>query len=308
MNEETSPVGKEKIVLAAALSALMSVSASGEQLTGTLEKIRDSGSITLGHRESSIPFSYYDDRQLVIGYSQEFALKMVDAIKRELKLPGLQVKLLAVTSQNRLILVQKGVVDLECGATADEAERQQVAFSNTIFIIGSRLMTRKDSGIKGFADLPGRNVVATAGGTSERLLRKMNEDRKMGMNIISARDRGQSFLTLESGRAVAFMMDYVLPVGARVRARNGDDWAILGNPRSFEAHACMMRKDDPDFKRMVDSVIAGMEASGDAVSIYKKWFQSPIPPRGFNLTFELGHEEIEPYGDGNGKGNDGALR
>jgi glutamate/aspartate transport system substrate-binding protein len=293
---------KAKIVLAAAVCALISVPAFAQELTGTLKKIKDSGGITLGHRESSIPFSYYDDKQQVIGYSQEFALKVVDAIKQELKLPSLQVKLLPVTSQNRITLVQNGTVDFECGSTTNNTERQQqVAFSNTIFVIGTRLMTKKDSGIKDFPDLAGKNVVTTAGTTSERLLRKMNEDKKMGMNIISAKDHGESFLTVETGRAVAFMMDDALLAGERAKARKADDWAIVGSAQSLEAYGCMMRKDDPQFKKLVDGVIAKVETSGEATNIYKKWFQSPIPPKGLNLNFELSKEMIELYKNPNDK-------
>ncbi len=200
------------IVLAGAVQA--------EEPTGTLKKIKDSNSITLGHRESSIPFSYYDDKQQVIGYSQEIALAVVDAIKHELNLPDLKVKLNPVTSQNRIPLVQNGTIDLECGSTTNNTERQkQVAFSNSIFVVGTRLLTKKDSGIKDFADLAGKNVVTTAGTTSERLIRKLNEDKKMDMKIISAKDHGESFLTLETGRAAAFMMDDALLYGEIAKAK-----------------------------------------------------------------------------------------
>ena len=201
------------------------------QESPTLRKIKDSGTIALGHRESSIPFSYYDDKQQVVGYSQELMLKVVDAVKAELKMPSLAVKLTPVTSQNRIPLVQNGTVDIECGSTTNNAERgRQVAFSNTIFIIGTRLMTKKESGIKDFPDLAGKNVVTTAGTTSERLIRKMNEDKKLAMNIISAKDHGESFLTLETGRAVAFMMDDALIYGEMAKAKRASDWAVVGTP------------------------------------------------------------------------------
>ena len=166
-----------RIALAAAFAAtLCSTSVFAED---TLKKIKETGTITLGHRESSIPFSYYDDKQQVIGYSQELMLKAVDAIKAELKLAKLDIKLMPVTSSNRITLIQNGAIDLECGSTTNNTERQkQASFSNSIFIIGTRLMTRKDSGIKDFPELAGKNVVTTAGTTSERLLRKMNEDKK----------------------------------------------------------------------------------------------------------------------------------
>ena len=256
------------------------------QESPTLKKIKDSGTIALGHRESSIPFSYYDDKQQVVGYSQELMLKVVDAVKAELKMPTLQVKLTPVTSQNRIPLVQNGTVDIECGSTTHNAERaRQVAFSNTLFVIGTRLMTKKDSGIKDFPDLAGKNVVTTAGTTSERLIRKMNEDKKLAMNIISAKDHGEAFLTLETGRAVAFMMDDALLYGELAKARRPAEWTIVGTPQSFEAYGCMMRKDDPAFKKVADAALAKAMTSGEAEAIYKKWFTQPIPPKGLNLNF-----------------------
>ncbi|WP_338925808.1 glutamate/aspartate ABC transporter substrate-binding protein [Mycetohabitans endofungorum] len=270
----------------AALAAL--IGAAQAQETGTLKKIKDSGVIVLGHRESSIPFSYYDEKQNVVGYSQEFALKIVEAVKHELKTPDLRVKLIPITSQNRIPLVQNGTIDIECGSTTNNLERQkQAVFSNTIFVVGTRLMTKKDSGIKDFADLKGKTVVTTAGTTSERLLRKMNQDHNMGMNIISAKDHGESFLTLSTGRAAAFMMDDALLAGERAKSSNPGDFVIVGSPQSHEAYGCMMRKDDPAFKKVVDAAIAKIETSGEAARIYKKWFESPIPPKGLDLSFPL---------------------
>ncbi|HEX7044272.1 MAG TPA: glutamate/aspartate ABC transporter substrate-binding protein [Burkholderiales bacterium] len=261
------------------------------QDSGTLEKIKESGVISLGHRESSVPFSYYDDKQQVVGYSHEIALAIVDAIKRELDAPNLQVKLTPITSQNRIPLVQNGTIDFECGSTTNNTERQQqVAFSNTIFIIGTRLLTHRNSGIKDFPDLAGKNVVTTAGTTSERLLRAMNEEKKMNMNIISAKDHGEAFLTLQSGRAVAFMMDDALLYGERAKARRPGDWVVVGTPQSREAYGCMMRKGDAAFKKLVDDTIAKLQTSGEAAKLYEKWFMRPIPPKGLNLNFPLSED------------------
>ena len=271
---------------------------------GTLKKIKDSGVVSLGHRESSIPFSYYDDKQQVVGYSHEIALKIVDAIKAELKAP-LQIKLTPITSQNRIPLVQNGTIDFECGSTTNNTERQQqVAFSNTIFIIGTRMLTKTDSGIKDFPDLAGKNVVTTAGTTSERLIRKMNEEKKVGMNVISAKDHGESFLTLESGRAVAFMMDDALLAGEMAKARRAGDWHIVGAPQSREAYGCMMRKDDPQFKKVVDAAIAKAMTSGEAENLFKKWFQSPIPPRGLKLDLPLSDDMKQLFKSPNDKALD----
>jgi glutamate/aspartate transport system substrate-binding protein len=280
-----------KRTLFAAVLAAAAAGSAFAQDAGTLKKIKETGVIALGHRESSIPFSYYDDKQQVVGYSRDFQMKVVDAVKKKLNMPNLQVRNIPVTSQNRIPLVQNGTVDIECGSTTNNAERQQqVAFSNTIFVIGTRLMTKKDSGVKDWADLKGKTVVTTAGTTSERLLRKMNEDKKMGMTIISAKDHGESFQTLETGRAVAFMMDDALLAGERAKSRTPNDYVIVGAPQSKEAYGCMMRKDDPEFKKVVDDAIAQVETSGEGDKIYKKWFESPIPPKGLNLGFPEGDD------------------
>ena len=277
-----------KVRKAALLVATLGLLAGGAhaQEAGTLKKIKDTGVISLGYRESSIPFSYYDEQQNVIGYSHEFMMKIVDAVKQKLNTPDLKTRLTPVTPQNRIPLVQNGTVDLECGSTTNNVEReQQVTFSNTIFVIGTRLMTRKDSGIKDWLDLKGKTVVTTAGTTSERLLRRMNQDKGMGMNIISAKDHEEAFQALASGRASAFMMDDALLAGERAKSGHPAEFVILGAPQSEEAYGCMMRKNDPEFKKVVDGAIAKIETSGEADQIYQKWFESPIPPKGLNLNF-----------------------
>jgi len=273
-----------------------------QELTGTLKKIKDTGSITLAVRASSIPFSYYNDKQETVGYSYDIALDIVDAVKKQLKLPNLEVKRLEVTPANRIQLIQNGTVDLECGSTTNNIEREkQVDFSDTIFIIGTRLLANKSSGVKDFPDLAGKNVVTTAGTTSEQILRKMNEEKNMHMNLISAKDHGESFLTLQSGRAVAFMMDDALLAGERAKARNRDEWVIVGTPQSKEAYGCMLRKDDAPFKKVVDDTIAQLETSGQAAKLYHKWFQSPIPPKDLNLNFTMNEDMVELFKHPNDK-------
>jgi glutamate/aspartate transport system substrate-binding protein len=295
----------KKLVVGMIACSFVAGPAAAQELTGTLKKIMESGSITLGHRESSIPFSYYDDKQQVIGYSHELMLKAVDALKQELKQPNLKVKLMPITSANRITLVQNGTVDLECGSTTNNTERQkQVAFSTSIFVVGTKLMAKKDAGIKDFPDLAGKNVVTTAGTTSERLLRKMNEDKKMNMNIISAKDHGESFLTLETGRAAAFMMDDALLYGEIAKAKKPGDWVVTGKAQSKEAYGCMMRKDDPAFKKIVDGALTKAMVSGDAAKIYAKWFEAPIPPKGLNLSMPLSDEIKELYKNPNDKAFD----
>ena len=283
-----------RFAFAAALATVLSTSVvmpAQAQESLTLKKLKDTGNITLGHRESSIPFSYYNDQQQVIGYSQELMLKAVDGVKEQLKLAKLDTKLMPVTSANRITLVQNGTIDIECGSTTNNLERQkQVGFSTTIFVIGTKLMTKKDSGIKDFPDLAGKNVVTTAGTTSERLLRKMNEEKQMKMNIISAKDHGEAFLTLETSRAVAFMMDDALLYGEMAKAKKPGDWIVTGTAQSKEAYGCMVRKDDPEFKKVVDAALTRAMTSGEAEKIYAKWFTNPIPPKSLNLSMPMSDE------------------
>ncbi|MGB7503563.1 MAG: glutamate/aspartate ABC transporter substrate-binding protein [Azonexus sp.] len=280
-----------KLVLVALIATAFTTAPALAQESATLKKAKDTGTLTLGHRESSIPFSYYNDQQQVIGYSQELMMKAVDGVKENLKLAKLDTKMMPVTSANRITLVQNGTVDIECGSTTNNLERQkQVGFSTTIFVIGTKLLTKKDSGIKDFPDLAGKNVVTTAGTTSERLLRKMNEDKQMKMNIISAKDHGESFLTLETGRAVAFMMDDALLYGEIAKAKKPGDWIVTGTAQSKEAYGCMLRKDDPEFKKVVDAALTKAMTSGDAEKIYAKWFMNPIPPKGLNLNMPMSDE------------------
>ena len=258
-------------------------------VNGTLQKIKDSGTIVVGYRDSSIPFSYIaDDPNQPMGYAHDLEMKVVDAVKEKLNMPDLKVRYNLITSQTRIPLVQNGTVDFECGSTTNNEERQkQVAFSNGFFEIGTRLLTKTNSGIKDFADLKGKTLVTTAGTTSERFIRQYNDEKKLGANIISAKDHGEAFLMLESGRAEAFMMDDVLLAGEKAKAKNPDEWVIVGTPQSFEIYGCMMRKDDPEFKAVVDEALANVYKSGEINSIYDKWFLNPIPPKNVNLNFEM---------------------
>jgi glutamate/aspartate transport system substrate-binding protein len=277
---------------AAIAAALISTPVFAAELTGTLKKIKESGTITLGHRDASIPFSYIADASGVpVGYSHDIQLKVVEAIKKDLAMPDLKIKYNLVTSQTRIPLVQNGTVDLECGSTTNNVERgQQVDFSVGIFEIGTRLLTKKDSTYKDFADLKGKNVVTTAGTTSERIIKSMNAEKQMGMNVISAKDHGESFNMLESGRAVAFMMDDALLAGEMAKAKKPDDWAVTGTPQSYEIYGCMVRKEDAPFKKAVDDAIKATFASGEINTIYAKWFTQPIPPKGLNLNFPMSDE------------------
>ncbi|MDA5544166.1 amino acid ABC transporter substrate-binding protein [Yersinia rochesterensis] len=286
-----------KLALALLLAGMASGVAQAEEAVkadasaDTLKKIKDNGVIVVGHRESSVPFSYYDNQQKVVGYSQDYSNLIVDAIKKKLNAPDLQVKLIPITSQNRIPLLQNGTFDFECGSTTNNLERQQqAAFSNTIFVVGTRLLTKKGSEIKDFKELAGKPVVVTSGTTSEVLLNKLNEKDNMNMRIISAKDHGDSFRTLESGRAVAFMMDDALLAGERAKAKKPDQWDIVGTPQSQEAYGCMLRKNDPAFKALLDETIATAQTSGVAEKSFDRWFKNPIPPKNLNLHFSLSDE------------------
>ncbi|WLO83754.1 amino acid ABC transporter substrate-binding protein [Pantoea agglomerans] len=277
-----------KVALSLLLISAAAGAAQAEDLSGTLKKINDNGVIVVGHRESSVPFSYYDNQQKVVGYSQAYSNAIVEAIKAKLNKPDLQVKMIPITSQNRIPLLQNGTYDYECGSTTNNLERQkQAAFSDTIFVIGTRLLVKKDGPIKDFADLKGKTVVVTSGTTSEVLLHKLNDEQKLDLRIISAKDHGDSFRTLETGRAVAFMMDDALLAGERAKAKKPDNWEILGTPQSKEAYGCMLRKDDPQFKALVDETIAKAQTSGQAEKWFDTWFKKPIPPKNLNMNFEL---------------------
>ena len=282
-----------KTCMAGFALVLLAIGSTGQAMeaSSTLKKIKDTGVITLGVRDSSIPFNYNLGGVRQVGYSYDINMKIVEAIKDQLKLPNLQVKEIPITSQNRITLLQNGTIDIECGSTTNNLERQkQASFTTSIFIIGTRIMVKKDAGIKDWADLKGKNVVTTAGTTSERLLRKMNDDQKLGINIISTKDHGQSFLTLESGRAVAFMMDDALLYGERAKAKNPNDWIVVGKPQSRESYGCMIRKDDAPFKKLSDHVITGLMKDGSINTMYAKWFQQPVPPKGLNLDFPLSED------------------
>ncbi|HDS0916457.1 TPA: transporter substrate-binding domain-containing protein [Pseudomonas putida] len=285
---------KTRVVTATLALSLTLITQSGmaTELTGTLKKIQESGTITLAFRDAAIPFSYLADASGVpVGYSQDIQLKIVDALKHQLDLPDLRIKYNLVTSQTRIPLIQNGTVDLECGSTTNNIERQQqVSFSVGIFEIGTRLLTTRDSAYKELSDLQGRNVVTTAGTTAERLLRSTNADQQLGMNIISAKDHGESFQMLETGRAVAWLQDDALLAGERAKSRTPEKWVIAGKAQSHEIYGCMLRKHDAPFKQAVDNAVKALYASGEIETIYRKWFQQPIPPKGLSLDYPLPEE------------------
>ena len=254
----------------------------------TLDKIKSSGEIVLAHRDSSVPFSYIADTpNQPVGYAHDLQMKVVEAVKTKLNKPDLKVRYVLVTSQNRIPSIANGTADLECGSTTNNKERQQqVAFSTGFFKVGSRLLTATNSGVAEFKDLKGKKLVTTAGTTSERYIKAHKEELGIG-EIISAKDHAESFLMLESGRASAFMMDDILLAGEKSKAKEPAKWHIVGTAPIHEIYGCMMRKGDADFKQVVDDAIKATYASGEINAMYKKWFESPIPPKNVNLNFPM---------------------
>ena len=277
------------LTLAAAFSA---GAANAEELTGTLKNIKETGAITLGYRDASIPFSYLDDSQKPIGFAMDICYRIVDAVKAELKLDKLEVKLNPVTSSTRIPLLANGTVDLECGSTTNNAERQkQIAFTNTHFLTASRYVSKKSSKINSIDDLKGKSVVSTSGTTNIKQLVEANAARNLGINVIAAKDHPEAFLMVETDRAVAYVMDDILLASFVAGSKDPDAYVISTDAFSTpEPYGIMLRKDDPAFKKVVDGATAALYTSGEGQKLYDKWFMQTIPPKGLNLNTPIGAE------------------
>jgi glutamate/aspartate transport system substrate-binding protein len=278
-------------------------SASYAQETGTLAKIKQTGVITVGTRDASIPFNYLDDNNKQAGYGWELSLRIADAAKKQLKLPKLDIKTINLTPQTRVALVANQTVDIECSSTTNNLERQkQVSFSNTFFMVGARLLVRKNAGVKHWADLIGKNVVVSAGTTGERVLRKLNADNNWNINIVLAKDINENFLTVETGRAVASMQDDIILYSNIARSKDPSAWEVVGVPQQREAYGCMLRKADPAFKKLVDDTIATMMKNGEMEKLYKKYFESTIAVKGgLNINRTMSAEMKELFKNPNDK-------
>lgn len=272
----------------------IALGAQANDPTNTLQKIKDAGVIHLGHAErgTQFPFVYLDEEKRPIGYSRDLAQRIVEAVRSQLGAPQLEVKMVPFTSQNRFDLINSGAIDLICVSTTNTLERQkQFAFSNSFFVSTTRLLTRADSGIKNFSDLGGKRVVVNAKTTSEELLRKFDAEKKLRMQIIAVTDLSTSPMTLlETGQAEAYMADDALLYGRVAQAWRPQEWVITGTPLSREVYGCLMRKGDAALKALVDETIASMMRSGEIRALYRKWFQSPIPPAGVNLNFPMSED------------------
>ena len=275
-----------KTVLALLAAAALAAPALAQE--GTLKKIKDSGSITIGHRDASLPLSYYDDKQQPVGYALDLCHRIVDAVKRELKMPKLETKYQLVTSANRIPLMANGTIDLECGSTTNNLARQkEVSFTITHFVTANRWVAKKSANIKSLNDLKGKTIVSTAGTTNIKQITEINAQQSLGMNIISANGHPEAFQMVETGRAVAFVMDDILLAGLAAQSRNPKDYEVSSQGLSVEPYGIMLRKDDPAFKKVVDAAMVETYKSGAINAIYQKWFEKPVPPKGVNMNLPM---------------------
>jgi glutamate/aspartate transport system substrate-binding protein len=276
----------------AAAVAFFATQASAQELSGTLKKVKDTGTITIGYRDSSIPFSYLDDNQKPIGFAIDICRVIVDGVKAELKLDKLQVEFTPVTSSTRIPLLANGTIDLECGSTTNNPERlKQVAFTNTHFLTATRFVSKKASKLETIDDLKGKSVASSSGTTNIKQLTEANAARNLGINIIPAKEHAESFLMVETDRAVAAVLDDILL--ASFVAGSKDPGAYVISKDAFskpEPYGIMMRKDDPAFKKVVDAATSTLYKGGDGLKLYDKWFMQKIPPKGLNLNTPIGAE------------------
>jgi glutamate/aspartate transport system substrate-binding protein len=277
-----------KIMLAAAALSVASHAAMAEELNGTLEKIRSTGVITIGHRESSTPFSYYDGNEKVVGYAMDLCYLAADAVKARLGLPKLDVKLVPVTPSGRIPSVLNGTIDMECGTTTNNIERQKVvSFSITYFVAANRFMAKKSANLRTLDDLRGKVAVSTIGSTNLKQLSELNAQRNLGLTILAAKDNGEAFRMLESDRADAFVMDDILLYSRMAHSAAPGDYTVSEDALSVEPYGIMIRRDDPAFKKVVDDAMAAVYRSGEIKRIYARWFQAPIPPNDINLNVPI---------------------
>jgi len=273
-------------------AVVLSGEAGAEELTGTLKKVKETGVLTIGYRDSSIPFSYLDDNQKPIGFAIDICFGIADAVKKELKLDKFTVEFNPVTSSTRIPLLANGTIDLECGSTTNNAERlKQVAFTNTHFLTATRFVSKKASNINSIDDLKGKTVVSTAGTTNIKQLTEANAARNLNITIVPAKEHAESFLMVETDRAVAVVLDDILL--ASFVAGSKDPAAYVMSKDAFskpEPYGIMLRKDDPAFKKAVDAATAALYTSGEGLKLYDKWFMQKIPPKGLNLNAPISPE------------------
>jgi glutamate/aspartate transport system substrate-binding protein len=295
---------KKMITLALGASLMAAGGAVlAQELTGTMKKIKETGAITVGHRESSIPFSYLDDKQQPIGYAMDICMKVVDAVKAELKMPNLKVNLQPVTSSNRIPLLKNGTIDMECGSTTNSVKRQEeVAFGPTYFVINVTAAVKKTSNVNSIADLNGKTVSTTSGTTAVPLIKQYEKAKNADVKEIYGKDHAESFLLLAEDRVAAFVMDDILLAGQIANSKSPADFRIIAESLRTEPYGPMLRKDDPQFKALIDKTLGALYKSPEMERIYNKWFTAPIAPKGANLNFPMTPALKEALRNPNDKG------
>jgi ABC-type amino acid transport substrate-binding protein len=270
---------------------LMFASAAVIPATGdaqTLEKIASSNRITVSYRESAIPFSYSLSPTRAVGFSVDMTDAIIDDVRAKLKRPNLEVVRIPVTGQNRIPLLVDGRYDLECGSTTNTAARgKEVSFAISHFFTGTRLLAKTSANVKNYADLAKKTVATAAGSTNEKVIRKFSADNNLDMQFVLGKDYGESLQMLESDRASALALDDVLLFGLRANSKDPSALEVVGDTLQVEPYGCMLRKDDPAFKKLVDGTIARLMKSGEFARLYAKWFESPIPPKGVVLGMPM---------------------
>ena len=260
------------------------------QASSTLEKIAETGSIAIGYDVSS-PFSFTEaSGKQPVGYTIDICLKVVEAIKRELRQPGLTVNFVQVPTADRIAALKAGKYDLECGSTPNTAEaREQVAFTIPTYIAGARILRSKGTPIEKLVDITGKTVVTTEGTNSERLIRDKKYQLSLQANLVLGKGHRESFALLESGRADAFIMDDIVLSALLAESKTPEKFTLSKELLSIEPLAIMMRRDDPSFKQVVDTEVTRIIVKGEISRIYKKWFESPIPPNQVNLKLPMNY-------------------
>ena len=269
-----------RFLLAVGLIAplLATSGARAQELTGTLRKIKDSKTVSLGYRESSIPFSYVNKVGEPIGYSIDLCNAVVDEVSRELEGVEIAVKYKKVIAETRIPAVKSGEVDLECGSTTANFERKkEVAFSPIFFVAGTKLLVPRSSGISSYRDLRDKTVVVTAGTTNEAAVRAISDKQHLGIKLLVGNDHAESFAMLKEGKADAFATDDVLLYGLAATTKSGDRYHVVGEYLSYDPYGLMYRKDDPDFAAIVDRTFTRLARSREVVQLYNKWFQQRLP-------------------------------
>ncbi len=273
--------GHQKKLLALIVTACLSCSAAqAEDLTGTLKKIKESGTVTLGYRDASLPFSYLNDAQQPIGYSIDLCQKIVDQIKVKVGEPNLKTEYVSVVAATRTPLLINGTIDMECGVTTNTVERQkQIGFLLTSYVASAKYAVKKNAGINSLADLKGKSVVVITGGSGEWITKNLDREKAMGLKLLNAKDGAEAFLMLETGRAAAYINDDVQLMATIAQSRSPDAYTLLPEPMSAEPYAIGIRKNDPQFKTFADDALRNLYSTGVIDTLYPKWFLQPIPPK-----------------------------